>query len=345
MKMRFVRFLLCAAAIVAALVSCEKEEETPKDLPHLLGQLYFTTEVPRFVGYGYEQDVKVSGAYHPDVVKRPDGTYPDSLGYYFTDPFTAQNDTVKRFEDPVDKKVVYHFKVTQDTLATFGLNAFAFAPGHYSSSCTAYITVVRPGYGDDKSIRGFDTSTESVPLHGRQYYVVEHNGVQWTRQNYSDEKSGTSYCGSEIMNEIFGRYYTWEQASKICPSGWRLPSSAEFDALVEEYGGVAALMSDVYFNGSKPKDKMWRYWPEVGSITDESKLSLFPTGYAVKTDTDYQFYDLQVKSVVWTSDSDDDTGKAIARYIQEDSNILYSGWYDQHTFAASVRCVRDVLHP
>lgn len=31
----------------------------------------------------------------------------------------------------------------------------------------------------------------------------------------------------------YGNYYTWEEATKVCPQGWRLPTMAEFAAVVE----------------------------------------------------------------------------------------------------------------
>lgn len=339
--MRIDKFLLCVSAAVAVLAACSKNDDNDENLPYVGGNLYFVNEIPDFVEYGYEQDLRVAGAFHPDVHARADGSIPDSLGYVFTNPFHVKSDTVKKFTDPVDTKVVYHFKVEKDTLASYAISAFAYAPDHYSISCSSYFTIVRPGFGEKSSIRGFDTTTGSVTLSGKEYYSMQHGGLEWIRQNYADESAGYAYKGSEIMTDIFGRYYTWDEAVSICPDGWRLPTSAELDALVEDFGGVKDIMSDVYFNGDRPKDKMWRYWPKVGTITDGSKLSLFPTGYAVKAGDRYNFYDLQVKSVLWTSDNDGN-GKAVARYIHEDQNILYSGLFDQSSFAASVRCVRDL---
>lgn len=342
MGMRLEKFLLCICSALVFLTACDKGDDNGDDLMYLSGSLSFVKAVPEYVGYGYEQDMTVTGVHHPDASRKPDGTYTDTLGYSFTNPFTEKKDTVKRFEDPVDTKVTYHLKVVKDTLASFTLTASAYAPGYYPSTCSSSFTVVRPGYGDDRSLRGFKMDTDTVRVGQRFYYKIRIGDTEWMRQNYADDSDkavGRAYKDCEIMNDVFGRYYTWTEAQSICPKGWRLPTSAELDALVDSFGGVGALMADIYFNGSKAADKMWTYWPAVGTLTDASRLSVIPTGYALISDGKYTFFDLKSRAVIWTSD--EEAGKGVTRYIFEDQNKLFKGSFDKDSFAASVRCVRD----
>lgn len=338
--MKIDRFFICLFAAVVALCSCKKDEEE-KTYGYLLGSLKFDKDIPEYVAYGYTQTIKMSGAYHPEVSIRPDGTYPDVLGYVVSNPLKTQSDTIKRYEDPVDMKVEYVFKVDVDTLHSYTLTASAYAPEYYSSSHSCSFTIVKPGYGKGFSItKGFNTDGKVRTLDGKDYFVTEIDGLEWIRQNYADPEGGHPYKGCEVMTDIFGQYYTWEQAQEACPDGWRLPTNAEYDKLVEKFGGVGALMADVYFNGSKPADKMWTYWPSVGTLSDVSGLSIMPTGYAqIADDNVYTFFDLKKRAVLWTSDEEEENG--VARYIFEDQNILFKGAFNKTNFAASVRCVSD----
>ena len=51
------------------------------------------------------------------------------------------------------------------------------------------------------------------------------NGVKWATRNVG--KSSTF-----VENpEDYGEYYTWDEAKKACPKGWRLPTEEEFKSL------------------------------------------------------------------------------------------------------------------
>lgn len=336
--MKFYRFLICAAALAVLAAGCKKDEEST-DYGYLSGTMAFKKELPLFIEYGYTQTMGVTGVYHPDASETASGGHVDTLGYYFTDPFTSTNDTVKFFTDPVGKEVKYEFKVYKDTLGTFTLLAYAYAPEYYASSCYSAFCVVKPGFGDGCSLRKFDTKGEKATIGSKEYFVTDIDGVKWMRQNLADASKGDPYCSCVSMTDIFGMYYTWEEAQTVCPSGWELPSSADFDSLMTKYGTVAALMGDIYFNGEKAANKMWTYWPSVGAITDASRLSLMPTGYAVKMNGTYDYHDINVRSILWTKD-EADAGKGVARYIYEDQNFLYSGAFSKTDFAANVRCIK-----
>lgn len=337
--MRADRFFLCFFAAVTLFAGCKDDSGDEEEKLYLSGTLKFQKDIPEYVVYGYQQDISFKGAYHPDAAKKADGTYEDMLGYYVVDPITSKTDTIKRFEAPVDSKYSYTFKVSKDTLATFSFTGSAYAPGYYANSCSAKFTIVKPGYGEGCSIKGFDTETDKEELAGKTYHVTTICGKKWIRQNYADPSSGVSYKNCEVMDDIFGRFYTWEEAKTVCPKGWRLPTSAEFDGVVASAGGVGALMADIYFNGTKPSNKMWTYWPEVGKLTDATKLSVMPVGYATITDGDCSFYDLNSRAVFWTDDEELERG--VARYLYEEKNVLYKGVFDKTSFAASVRCVEE----
>ncbi len=62
---------------------------------------------------------------------------------------------------------------------------------------------------------------------------------EWFAQNLSYEadqsfcyKSEPAYC------DVFGRLYLWDVAQKICPAGWHLPTTGEWQSLIAAYGGL-----------------------------------------------------------------------------------------------------------
>lgn len=338
--MKIDRFFLCLLAAAAVFSGCNKDDDTVPEQKYLYGVLKFDKNIPEFIEHGYKQDLVISGAYHPEASRKSDGKYTDTLGYFVENAFATKNDTLKTFGDPVDQKIVYHFEATPDTLASFTLVAYAYAPGYYSSSCSSAFTIVKPGFSGKESLRGFNTEGNTEKIGSKVYFVTDVDDVTWMRQNLSEPGSGQSFHGCEIMDDIFGRFYTWEEAQTVCPSGWQLPSSDDLDALLAKYGSVKSLMADIYFNGNKSEHKLWTFWPAVGALTDESGLSLMPAGYAAVTGDDFEFFDFRKRAVLWTSSSDTNSGNGIARYIYEDQDLLFSGRFSKTDFAAPVRCIR-----
>ena len=52
------------------------------------------------------------------------------------------------------------------------------------------------------------------------------NGITWATRNVG----GT---GAFMTNpEDYGNYFDWQEAKNACPSGWRLPTKAEFETLI-----------------------------------------------------------------------------------------------------------------
>jgi uncharacterized protein (TIGR02145 family) len=71
----------------------------------------------------------------------------------------------------------------------------------------------------------------------------------WMAENLNI-KTGKSWCykDDESKCKEFGRLYDWETAKKVCPSGWHLPTRAEWKNLVGYAGG-----EDVASNKLKAK--------------------------------------------------------------------------------------------
>ncbi|MEM7107335.1 MAG: FISUMP domain-containing protein [Bacteroidota bacterium] len=100
--------------------------------------------------------------------------------------------------------------------------------------CTATSTAVPPAaiksYTDDR-----DDQT---------YRVVRIGDLVWLGENfaYNPNVAGmdsVAFCpdGESDGCEKFGLLYQWDAANSVVPDGWRLPTEADFEALVSEVGG------------------------------------------------------------------------------------------------------------
>lgn len=336
--MKFWRIIIVSLFVVSlSLQSCKKEEEAAsKD--YMTGSLKF--DFPKYVEPGYIKEYMVDTLM---LASRSDG---GPVGYYYSNA-KGVRDTVVSADGTIIKK---HFKIeVHDTLASLNLTFNAFASEkYYGSSKTTPFTIVKRGLNGENSITNFSLDMGAKIFiddrDGKKYYYTEVDGVSWMRQNLAWEGAGTAYMGFDVMSDIFGRYYTWEEAVNACPQGWTLPSDEDWAALGKKYGDVSEihkdlkglagdLMGDIYFNGSK----MWEFWRDV-KITDKSLLSILPAGYANKINGSYSFEELNKYAAFWTSEDHGNT--AGLRYIYEDKDIVYYGKLSKNGFAASVRCVR-----
>lgn len=88
---------------------------------------------------------------------------------------------------------------------------------------------------------------ESMVTRGdREYKTVVIKEQCWTKENlrYVPSTGNTMCYGNDDSNcDKYGRLYDYEAASLACPTGWRLPTSAEYDALAE-YSMEGATLYD-----------------------------------------------------------------------------------------------------
>ena len=327
--------LACAALL---LEGCKKDSDDSK--LYLTGSLSVT--VPTYVKAGFTKSFCIDSLM---TVSRSDG---GAIGYYFKNPSTAVYDTLVAGDGTVLEKV-FTFEVP-DTLGNLSLTFGAFTTDglYYGTSTSKTFTVVKSGLDGDGSITGFvrteGDKTYTDPRDGREYCYTNIDGTDWMRQNLAWEGAGYAYGGCDVMSDIFGRYYSWNEAQKACPEGWTLPSDADWLALGSKFGSGAeagkdlsglagCLMQNLYFNGSR----MWEFWRDV-KITDKSGLSVMPSGYVSISGDSFENKALYEYAAFWTSDSEE--GKGVLRYIYQDKDIVYRALMSESDFGSTVRCVR-----
>jgi len=350
MSLRTLHSLFFAASIVLAAVSCKKDEET-EVLPTLNGDLSF--HVPEFVTPNQLVTMTPKGVSHPDG---------NGIGYYWkVTPGMEKADTT-RLEDgksPVDGKdsdgsFTYEFS---DSLGTYNVSCYGFAKGYTSVSESKYVTVVKGGLDGSVTGTGIKGYDSHINVDEQEYFYISHNGLDWFRNNLALSDKGAAYKNATPMSDVFGRFYSYEEAMTACPEGWRLPTDKEWTELAasirpeskadvhQPIPGIAAdFMADVQYN----QMDMWEYWPAVGSITNKSGMAMIPAGYAnlgAIEDGSYPtaaFFGLYEYAAFWTADKvETEAGMAYFRYLICDQPDMQIGKGDIKTFGANVRCVRE----
>ena len=114
---------------------------------------------------------------------------------------------------------------------------------------------------------------------GKTYNKVTIGDQTWMAENLNYDVPGatpeacTCNKNADSTCEKYGRLYDWYTANNICPSGWHLPSIAEWATLVDYVGGESTA-------GTKLKSSTG--WESSGSVptgTDEYGFSALPGGW------------------------------------------------------------------
>ncbi|HWD89002.1 MAG TPA: FISUMP domain-containing protein [Mucilaginibacter sp.] len=83
-------------------------------------------------------------------------------------------------------------------------------------------------------------SPNSVKINGTEYATVVIGSQTWTSVNYNGP-GGLNYNNSTTNDPVYGKLYSYTEAEAISlPSGWRLPTEADFNKLIYTLDPVAA---------------------------------------------------------------------------------------------------------
>lgn len=84
---------------------------------------------------------------------------------------------------------------------------------------------------------------------GNKYALIKVDDLVWMNENLR-YNSDSTYCynNKETNCQDYGKLYTWNQANKACPEGWRLPTMEEWQKLMAALEGDDWMKTD---DGSK----------------------------------------------------------------------------------------------
>jgi len=153
-----------------------------------------------------------------------------------------------------------------------------------------------------------------------------------TGENAWSVLESPAYCfydNNESNKSKYGALYTWYAVAKgnLCPTGWHVPTDAEWTVLSSFLGGEEVA-------GSKMKSVSG--WTDDNSGTNSSGFTGLPGGNRPSFGS---FSDINSYSS-WWSKSEDDVMYAWNRYLlSSDSGLGRSNFSKGHGF--SVRCLKD----
>jgi len=147
----------------------------------------------------------------------------------------------------------------------------------------------------------------------------------WMAENLNIETAGSKCYDNKPENcQKYGRLYDWKTAKKACPSGWKLPSSKEWQTLVDLAGG---------FDTAGKFLKAKSGWDSNGNGTDKLGFTALPGGWG---SSDGNFGSIGNYGSWWYNSSD-----AESRYMASETDGLYAEDFEVANMLYSIRCIKD----
>jgi uncharacterized protein (TIGR02145 family) len=240
---------------------------------------------------------------------------------------------------------------------TYTASQFCYNNSKVGDFCGARTATYNPDtYQCKPSVNANGIYLKAKPSDGINSYEAVLIGTQtWMAENLNHAAEGSvCYNNTATSCDTYGRLYNWTTAMAgaasstanpsgvqgVCPSGWHLPSDAEWNAL------IAFVHSDnglaVYTSGTS--DLAGKYlkaesgWNSYSGIVNDDKygFSALPGGYRY---SDGSFYYVGLNGYWWTA-SEYYSSSAYNRYMYYNYESAY--WSnDGKGSLRSVRCLKD----
>ncbi len=244
--------------------------------------------------------------------------------------YTAEFDTITRAYDinflDYDSSVLKTLSVLYGQTPTYSVKpkrANNYASDHYYTyTFKEWSPEIEPVVGEMSYTAVYDSvKTLSVMVGKHVYNVTKVDTLLWMAENLAEAYDG-SYCfnNSGADCDYYGRLYPWNIAEKACPTGWRIPTIAEWRSLASAAGSAKALWGKIHFSG-----------------TDAIGFNAVPTAiWYMKGVTGEFLNDNLNLAYFWSSTQYSPTEEQIFR-LQENS---FSYGYTNKENRLAVRCVK-----
>ena len=142
-----------------------------------------------------------------------------------------------------------------------------------------------------------------------------------------------AYAGNEDEVATYGRLYTWyviTDTRKVCPTGWHVPSDAEWLTLENYLGGYTIA-------GGKLKEIGTTHWTTPNyKATNETGFTALPNGWRHIEDIFVNF----AKFGGWWSSTEYTATDAFCNYVGYKSDVVTEE-IDNKKCGIAVRCLKD----
>ena len=223
--------------------------------------------------------------------------------------------------------------------------------GGVKITCTDGKTFTLSNGADGKS---FDDSWLLDRRNNRIYKVVTIGTQTWMKENLNYETPEGSYCYNDSAEycEKYGRLYRWaaavgksedecgygkycnlgnEKVRGVCPEGWHLPNTSEWDTLFKAVGGWKTAGSML---------KSTEGWQDdddgtSGNGSDTFGFSALPAGHK----SGYRFFNVGYSASFWSS-TERDVHMAYNAVVEYDFDAVSTDDCYKD-IGVSVRCLKD----
>jgi uncharacterized protein (TIGR02145 family) len=120
----------------------------------------------------------------------------------------------------------------------------------------------------------------------------------WMCRNWDAAYPASKVFNDDESNRVnFGGLYRFDQVNSagFCPTGWHVPSVAEWNILITFLGGAAIA-------GGKLKQAGTMYWSAPNYATNDYSFGMRSTGYGLKYGDVDMFSGLGIGGYLWTAD-------------------------------------------
>lgn len=211
-------------------------------------------------------------------------------------------------------------------------NAFIFTDGRDGNEYNA-VTIGNQVWMAENlkylpSVVGPDQVSQSTSY----YYVYDYNGTNVTdakaTENY--QTYGVLYNWAAVMDGAASSPANPSGVQGVCPSGWHVPSEAEWNELINTVGGVDLA-------GYKLKEAGTDHWNINNGTDNQTGFTALPGGYLRNTNL---FYDIYSYGYWWSATEKDanDAWRIKMNYINGQVTTIGSS---KEKTAKSIRCVKD----
>ena len=173
----------------------------------------------------------------------------------------------------------------------------------------------------------------TIPLDNSGGTAGNGSGQTWRARTAG---ARTVYGHDNNNLSTYGYLYNWYVVSdvrKICPSGWHVPSDAEWTVLTDYLGGAAVA-------GGKLKSVGTISWNSPNlEATNESGFSALPGGYRGGQG---DFYNLRFYGYFWSTSKGDTALTWNRRIVYDGKDVIRNyGYFEKD--GQSIRCLKDTV--
>ena len=164
------------------------------------------------------------------------------------------------------------------------------------------------------------------------------DGTQWSQTNTSSTGAWCNYNNDAGNGTTYGKLYNWyavNDSRGLCPTGWHVPTDAEFTDLVLFIDLTSTDGFGVQSSTAAELVKSTNLW-NSGSGTNTTGLSVVAAG---QRSSDGTYVELGTSTNLWTTSA---SSGSLYWYRHFNASANYYKFHASPEYGFSIRCVRDL---